>query len=59
MGLVMMGHREKMKAGEKLVFSGWRQLVKYARKPGVTAWWKQQFSRRVRREERERLRKEP
>jgi hypothetical protein len=55
----MMGHREKTKAAEKLVFSGWRRLVKYARKPGVVAYWKRLFSRRVRREERERLRREP
>jgi hypothetical protein len=54
-----MGHREKTKAGEKLVFSGWRKLVKYARKPGVVTYWKHLFARRVRREERERLRKEP
>lgn len=55
----MMGHREKTKPAETLIFSNWRRIAKYARKPGVVAYWKRLFSRRVRREERERLRKEP
>lgn len=55
----MMGHREKTKMNETLLFSRWRRFVRYARKPGVVAYWKRLFSRRVRREERERLRKEP
>lgn len=52
-----MGHREKTKAAETLVFSKWRQLARFARKPGVVAYWKRLFSRRVRREERERLKR--
>ncbi|MDX0230281.1 hypothetical protein GOC14_06935 [Sinorhizobium meliloti] len=46
----MMGHREKTKANERAVFSGWRKVTKYMRKPGRVHYWKKLFSRRVRKE---------
>jgi len=46
----MMGHREETKAAERAVFSGWRKVTKYMRKPGRVHYWKKLFSRRVRKD---------
>jgi len=46
-----MGHREKIKGGdEQDVFSGWRRLLCYTGRPGVTKAIKSKFNRRIRKE---------
>lgn len=53
----MMGHREKIKGGdEQDVFSGWRRVLCYTKRPGVTKAIKAKFSRRVHREQKVSLR---
>jgi hypothetical protein len=52
----MMGHRERTKAAETAVFSDWRKVTKYMRKPRRVHYWKKLFSRRVRREAKAELR---
>lgn len=53
-----MGHREKIKGGdEQDVFSGWRRVLCYTQRSGVTKAIKAKFNRRVRREQRVDLRK--
>lgn len=55
----MMGHREKIKGGaEQDVFSGWRKVLCFCVRPGITHNVKAKFSRRVCREAKENLRKE-
>lgn len=47
----MMGHREKIKGGgEQDVFTGWRRVLCYTKRAGVTKAVKAKFNRRVRRE---------
>ena len=51
-----MGHREKIKTGDEMdCFTRWRHKLGMGVRPGITQWIKKRFSRRVRREERRRL----
>ena len=52
-----MGHKEKLDGdGEWDAFSSWRKVYCYLKKPGVVRKIKRRFNKRIRKEEKQKLR---